>query len=341
MSTAWPNIPNLTIPNQDKEIEKVLAGVHKRFGAGSALLMSAEVADHKHPVFPTGSLALDVALGVGGWPFGRIIEAYGPEGSGKTTIALQAAASIQRLGGTVGYIDAEHAVDLPYAAQIGVNVEKLILSQPSSGEEALDIAEMLVKSGRVNMVIVDSVSALVPQKELDGTMGDQHIGLQARLMSQALRKLAAVVHKAGNCSLFFINQLRMMIGVKFGSPETTSGGKALKYYASVRLDVRKIGQIKKGEDVIGQKVRLKVVKNKVAPPFKEVEADMIYGKGIWRAAEIVDLAVEHEVIEKSGSWLSYKQERLGLGRDNAAIHLEQNLKLLTEVESHVRSKLTS
>lgn len=335
---VWPNIPDLSIPRQEQEVEKVLTDLHKKFGAESVLLMSEEAVNRKHPVFPSGSIGLDSLLGVGGWPFGRIIEALGPEQSGKTTMALMAAASIQRIGGTVAYIDAEHSVDLPYAAKIGVDIRKMLLSQPSSGEEALNIAETLAKSGTVNLIIVDSVSALTPQAELDGAIGDRHIGLQAQLMSQALRKLASVVHKAGNCSLFFINQIRYKIGVMFGSPETSSGGKALKFYASVRLDVRKTTLIKKGEEVIGQKVKLKIVKNKVAPPFRETEVEMIYGRGIWRAGEIVDLGVKYGVIEKSGSWLSYQGERLGLGRDNAAVHLEQRPELYTEVEGHVRSK---
>jgi len=336
--SVWPNIPDLSLP-KDKSVEVALSALHKKHGAESVVLLSDDAIVKVHPVFPSGSLALDFALGVGGWPFGRIIEAFGPEQSGKTTIALQAAASIQRMNGVVAYIDAEHAVDIGYASQLGVDVSKMMLSQPDSGEQALDIAESLVRSKAVNLIIVDSVAALVPKAELEGAMGDQHIGLQARLMSQALRKLAAVIHKAGNCSLFLINQLRMKIGVQFGSPETTTGGRALKFYASVRVDVRKIGLIKKGEDVIGQKVKIKVVKNKVAMPFKEFDGELIYGKGLWRAAEIVDIAVEHGIVEKSGSWLSYQGERLGLGRDNAAMALEQNQTLCMEIEKHVRSKV--
>jgi recombination protein RecA len=311
-------------PEKQKALDVALAAIEKQFGKGAIMkLGTANSLAEGIQTVSTGSIGLDIALGVGGLAKGRIIEIYGPESSGKTTLSLQAAAQCQKAGGTVAFIDAEHALDVGYARKLGIKVEDVLISQPDTGEQALEIAEMLVRSGSVDMLIIDSVAALVPRAEIEGEMGDSHVGLQARLMSQALRKLTGSISRS-NCMVVFINQLRMKIGVMFGSPETTTGGNALKFYASVRLDIRRISPIKEGEEVIGSRVRVKVVKNKLAPPFRQTEFDMMHGQGTNRLGEIVDLGVEHNLIEKSGSWLSYKGERVGQGRNNAIDYLAAN-----------------
>jgi recombination protein RecA len=289
-------------------------------------------------VVSTGSLALDAALGVGGYPRGRVIEIYGPESSGKTTLALHAVAEAQRMGGTCAFIDAEHALDVNYAEKLGVNIEELLISQPDSGEQALEIVDMLTRSGAIDLIVVDSVAALTPKAELEGDMGDSHMGLQARLMSQALRKLTSSISRS-KTMVIFINQIRMKIGVMFGNPETTTGGNALKFYASVRLDVRRIGAVKRGDEVIGNETRVKVVKNKVSPPFKQAEFTIMYGEGVSRAGEVLDLGVTHDLVKKSGAWYAIGNERIGQGRDNAIEYLKQHPELLTDIEAQVREKL--
>lgn len=321
--------------NKDKALEQVLADIEKQFGAGAIMKLGDN--DHMNvDVTSSGSITIDVALGVGGYPKGRIIEIYGPESSGKTTVALQAIAEVQKNGGRAAFIDAEHALDPVYAKNLGVNVNELLLSQPDTGEQALEICDALVKSDAVDIVVIDSVAALVPQAEIDGEMGDSHVGLQARLMSQALRKLAGVINKS-KCVIVFINQLREKVGVMFGNPETTPGGRALKFYASVRLDIRRVESLKQDGEVIGNRTRVKVVKNKVAPPFREAEFDIIYGKGISKEGNILDAAVNLDIVEKSGSWFSYNGERIGQGRENVKEYLAKNPKIAEEIEGKIRA----
>ena len=312
--------------------------IEKQFGKGSVMKLGDRAAVDV-AVIPTGSLTLDMALGIGGYPKGRIIEIYGPESSGKTTLTLHAIAEVQKQGGTAAFIDAEHAIDPVYAKNLGVNIDELILSQPDSGEQGLEIAETLVRSGAIDLVVVDSVAALVPQVELDGEMADQQMGLQARLMSKALRKLSGVMNKT-DCTIIFINQLREKIGVMFGNPETTPGGRALKFYSSVRLDIRKIENLKQDGEVIGNRARVKIVKNKVAPPFREAEFDIIYGKGISKEGNLVDLAVSLDIIEKSGSWFSYNGSKIGQGRENVKKYLMENPEIMTEVENKIRENFS-
>jgi len=320
---------------KQKALELALGAIERQFGKGAIMKLGTNQKPGEGiPVVSTGSLGLDIALGVGGLPRGRIVEIYGPEASGKTTMTLQAAAECQKLGGTVAFVDAEHALDVTYARKLGVKIEDVLVSQPDTGEQALEITDMLVRSGSVDMIIVDSVAALVPRAEIEGDMGDSHMGLQARLMSQALRKLTASINRS-NTIVIFINQLRMKIGVMFGSPETTTGGNALKFYATIRLDIRRISPIKEGEEIIGSRVRVKVVKNKVSPPFKQVEFDMMHGQGINRTGEVVDIASERNIIEKSGSWYSYKGERIGQGRDNAVRFLNENADMAKAVTHEV------
>ena len=325
--------------NQDKKraIEMALAQIERQFGKGSIMKLGDRTALNV-PVISSGSLSLDAALGIGGLPRGRVVEIYGPESSGKTTIALHAIAEAQKKGGTAAFVDAEHAMDAGYAGALGVKTEDLLVSQPDSGEQALEIVEMLVRSGAVDILVVDSVAALVPRAELEGEMGDSHMGLQARLMSQALRKLTGIVSKSQTC-LVFINQIREKIGVMFGSPETTTGGRALKFYSSVRLDIRRIASIKDGDQNVGNRTRVKVVKNKMAPPFREAEFDINFGQGVSREGELLDLAVEHKVVEKSGSWFSYGKERLGQGRENSKQFLKENSKISEEIEHKVKVAL--
>jgi recombination protein RecA len=323
--------------DRSKAIEAALSNIEKRFGKGSIMrLGEREISDV--PAISTTSLSLDAAVGVGGVPRGRIVEIYGPESSGKTTLALHIVAEAQKAGGVAAYIDAEHAMDADYAGKLGVDIGQLLISQPDSGEQALEIAEALVRSNGVDVIVVDSVAALVPRAELDGEMGDSLPGLQARLMSQALRKLTAIVSQSNTCFIF-INQIREKIGVMFGNPETTTGGRALKFYASLRLDIRRIGAIKDGDRVVGNRTRVKVAKNKVAPPFRECEFDIMYGEGISREGDLIDLAVIQLVIEKSGAWFSYKSERLGQGRENAKQSLKEHPELLTRIENEVKTKL--
>ena len=322
-----------------KALESAVAQIEKQYGKGS--IMKLGDTDHHMNVetIPTGSISLDVALGLGGIPRGRIVEVYGPESSGKTTVALHMVAEVQKKGGIAGFIDAEHALDPAYAKKIGVDIDNLYISQPDNGEQALEITETMVRSGAVDIVIVDSVAALVPKAEIDGEMGDSHVGLQARLMSQALRKLTAVISKS-NCIVIFINQLREKVGIMFGNPETTTGGRALKFYSSIRLDVRRIESIKQGGEIIGNRTRIKVVKNKIAPPFKEAVFDIIFGKGISREGDILDLAAEANIINKSGAWYSYKNNKIGQGRENAKQFLSENPEIMSEVEELVREKYT-
>ena len=317
-----------------KALEMAMGQIEKQFGKGSIMKLGEFNAMNVEGV-PTGALSLDIALGIGGVPRGRIIEIFGPESSGKTTLALHIIAEAQKLGGEAAFIDAEHALDPVYSKNLGVDIENLIVSQPDTGEQALEIAEALIRSGALDIIVVDSVAALVPKAEIDGDMGDSHIGLQARLMSQALRKLAGAVNKSKTV-IIFINQLREKVGIMFGNPETTPGGRALKYYSSVRLDIRKIENIKQDGEVIGNRARVKVVKNKVAPPFREAEFDIIYGQGISKSGNILDMAVNLDIIEKSGSWFSYKGERLGQGRENVKIYLENNPEVMEEVEAKVK-----
>lgn len=321
--------------NKRKALDAALSQIDKQFGKGSIMRMDDSQVVEGIQAVSTGSLGLDIALGIGGLPRGRVIEIYGPESSGKTSLSLSTVAQLQKKGGTAAFIDAEHALDIQYAAKLGVNIEELLVSQPDTGEQALEIADMLVRSGSVDIVVIDSVAALTPRAEIEGDMGDSHMGLQARLMSQALRKLTSNIKKT-NTMVIFINQLRMKIGVMFGNPETTTGGNALKFYASVRLDIRRIGAIKKGDEVIGAETRVKVVKNKVAPPFRKAEFDVLYGEGISLEGEIIDQGVLLDIVEKSGSWYSYKGEKIGQGKDNARIFLKENPKISNEIEQLVR-----
>jgi len=323
--------------DREKALESALKKIEKDFGKGSIMKLG-EKSDTIIEVSPSGSIALDAALGVGGYPRGRIIEIYGPESSGKTTFALHAIAEIQRNGGTAAFIDAEHALDPAYAAKLGVDVDELLIAQPDNGEQALEIAEALVRSGAIEMIVIDSVAALVPRAEIEGEMGDSHVGLQARLMSQALRKLSGLINNTKTIAIF-INQLREKVGVMFGNPETTPGGRALKFYSTIRLEVRKGEAIKIGADVIGSVAKVKVVKNKVAPPFKTVLADLMYGEGVSRHGEVLDLAVEHDIIEKSGSWYSYNGEKMGQGRENSKAFLKENPAITDEIADKVRAKL--
>jgi recombination protein RecA len=324
--------------NKRKALGVALGQIEKQFGKGAVMRMGDVGAVREADAVSTGSLGLDVALGIGGLPRGRVVEIYGPESSGKTTLTLQVIAEAQKLGGTAAFIDAEHALDPLYAEKLGVNVDELLVSQPDTGEQALEITDMLVRSGSIDVVVVDSVAALTPKAEIEGDMGDSHMGLQARLMSQALRKLTANI-KRSNTMVIFINQIRMKIGVMFGNPETTTGGNALKFYASVRLDIRRIGAIKKGDEVIGNETRVKVVKNKMAPPFKQVEFQILYGEGISRESELIDMGVQHGIVEKSGAWYSYGPDRIGQGKDNVREFLRQNPDLAAEIEGKLRALL--
>ena len=334
--------PNKTAPGLNTEKAKALAAalaqIEKQFGKGTIMKLGAGEVIEDIQVVSTGSLGLDIALGVGGLPRGRVVEIYGPESSGKTTLTLQVIAEMQKIGGTCAFVDAEHALDIQYAQKLGVNLQELLISQPDTGEQALEIVDSLTRSGAVDLIVIDSVAALTPKAELEGEMGDSLPGLQARLMSQALRKLTATIKKA-NCMVIFINQIRMKIGVMFGSPETTTGGNALKFYASVRLDIRRIGSIKKGDEVIGNETRVKVVKNKVASPFKMAEFDILYGEGISRLGEVLDLGVANHVVEKAGAWYAYNGEKIGQGRDNSREFLRENPTLAIEIENKVREAL--
>ncbi len=317
-------------PNRRKALDMALSAIEKNYGKGAIMRLGSDEPVKDVQVIPTGAISLDIALGTGGVPRGRVIEIYGPESSGKTTLALHIAAQAQKLGGVVGYIDAEHALDLSYARKLGLSTEDLLISQPDNGEQALEIADMLVRSGAIDVLVIDSVAALVPKAEIEGEMGDTHVGLQARLMSQALRKLTGNIAKS-QTAVIFINQIRMKIGVMFGSPETTSGGNALKFYATVRMDIRRIAQIKKDEEIIGGRTRVKVVKNKLAPPFREAEFDILYGEGISREGDILDLGVEKGFVEKSGAWYSVNGERVGQGRENARIFLKEHPDMTDEL----------
>jgi recombination protein RecA len=319
---------------KEKAIDLAVSQIERQFGKGSIMRLGINAVIPDIPVIPTGSLSLDIALGVGGVPRGRVVEIFGPEASGKTTLALHIVAEAQKKGGIAGFIDAEHALDVVYARKLGVKADDLLISQPDTGEQALEITEMLVRSGAIDVVVIDSVAALVPKAELEGEMGDAHMGLQARLMSQALRKLTATISKSNTC-VIFINQIRMKIGVFMGNPETTTGGNALKFYSSVRLDIRRIGAIKDGQDVTGNRTRVKVVKNKLAPPFKEVEFDIMYGEGISRLGDILDLAVEKEIVEKSGSWFSFGGERIGQGRENSKVFFKEHPDVAKVVEEKI------
>ncbi len=323
--------------NKQKALEAALKHIEQQFGKGSVISLSGGAIEKNVEAISTGSIGLDLALGVGGLPKGRIIEIYGPESSGKTTLTLQVIAEAQKAGGTCAFIDAEHALDTTYAAKLGVDLNKLLVSQPDNGEQALEITEQLVRSGALDVIVVDSVAALTPKAEIEGDMGDSHVGLHARLMSQALRKITGSVHRS-NCMVIFINQIRMKIGVMFGNPETTTGGNALKFYASVRLDIRRTGAIKNGEDVVGNTTRVKVVKNKVAPPFREAIFDIMYGEGISRTGEVVDLGVARGVIEKSGAWFSYKGEKVGQGRENTKAWLKDHAPQMAAIEKDIRNK---
>jgi recombination protein RecA len=324
--------------DKERAIDLAVTQIERQYGKGAIMRLGGDALLPDIPVIPTGSLALDIALGVGGLPRGRVVEIYGPEASGKTTLALHAVAESQKLGGIASFIDAEHALDVHYARTLGVKTDDLLISQPDTGEQALEITEILVRSGAVDMVVIDSVAALVPRAEIEGEMGDAHMGLQARLMSQALRKLAATISKSKTI-VVFINQIRMKIGVLFGNPETTTGGNALKFYSSVRLDIRRVASIKQGQEVIGSRTRVRVVKNKVSPPFKEAEFDIIYGKGISREGDVLDLAVDHNIIEKSGTWYSWKDQRIGQGRENAKAFLEENSEVLHQIEEEITGRL--
>ena len=329
-------IENIMDENKRKALQAALTQIEKQFGKGSIMRLGEAEVSRDIEAVPTGSLGLDIALGVGGLPRGRVVEIYGPESSGKTTLTLSVIAQMQRLGGTAAFIDAEHALDPQYARKVGVKVEDLLISQPDNGEQALEIADMLVRSGSVDIVVVDSVAALTPKAEIEGEMGEPQMGLQARLMSQALRKLTANIRRS-NTLVIFINQIRMKIGVMFGNPETTTGGNALKFYASVRLDIRRIGAIKKGDEVIGSETRVKVVKNKVAPPFRQADFDILYGEGISREGEMIDLGVLHKVIDKSGAWYSYSGERIGQGKDNVREFLKEHRDMAAEIEAKIRA----
>ena len=324
-------------PEREKNLEAALAQIDRQFGKGSVMRLGSE---ERAPVavIPTGSIALDVALGVGGLPRGRIIEIYGPESSGKTTLTLHAIANVQRQGGIAAFVDAEHALDPEYAQKLGVNIDELLVSQPDTGEQALEIADMLVRSGSVDLVVIDSVAALVPKAEIEGEMGDSHVGLQARLMSQALRKLTGGLNQTGT-TMIFINQLREKIGVFFGSPETTAGGKALKFYSSVRLDIRRIETLKEGTDAVGNRTRVKIVKNKMAPPFKQAEFDILYGTGISREGSLIDFGVEHDIVKKSGAWFTYDGDQLGQGKENARKYLIENPDIAQAIEDKILTAL--
>jgi recombination protein RecA len=320
--------------NRDHAIELAISQIEKQFGKGSIMRLGEDIALPDVQAFSTGALSLDIALGVGGIPRGRVVEIFGPESSGKTTLALHIVAEAQKRGGIAAFVDAEHALDIHYARRLGVKTDDLLISQPDTGEQALEIAEVLVRSGAIDVLVVDSVAALVPRAEIEGEMGDAHMGLQARLMSQALRKLTASISRS-NCCVIFINQIRMKIGVMFGNPETTTGGNALKFYASVRMDIRRIASLKQGQDVIGNRTRVKVVKNKVAPPFKEAEFDIMYGEGISREGDIVDLGVASGIVDKSGAWFSYGGERVGQGRENAKQFLKEHPEMASEIEGKI------
>ncbi len=324
--------------NKKKALSAALSQIERQFGKGSIMLMGDSTVSQGIDVISTGSLGLDIALGIGGLPKGRVVEIYGPESSGKTTLTLQVIAQCQKAGGTAAFVDAEHALDPSYAEKLGVNVDELLVSQPDTGEQALEIADMLVRSSAVDVIVIDSVAALTPKAEIEGEMGDQHMGLQARLMSQALRKLTGNI-KRTNTLVIFINQIRMKIGVMFGSPETTTGGNALKFYASVRLDIRRTGSIKKGDEVLGSETKVKVVKNKCAPPFKVAEFDILYGEGISWEGELIDKGVDQGLVEKSGAWYSYKGERIGQGKDNARAFLKENHEIALEIDAALRAKL--
>ncbi len=325
---------------KQKALSAALSQIEKQFGKGAVMRLGDNSAARDVETISTGSISLDVALGVGGLPKGRVVEIYGPESSGKTTLTLQVIAECQKSGGTAAFVDAEHALDPLYAEKLGVNVDELLVSQPDTGEQALEITDMLVRSGAVDIVVIDSVAALTPKAEIEGDMGDSHMGLQARLMSQALRKLTGNI-KRSNTMVIFINQIRMKIGVMFGNPETTTGGNALKFYASVRLDIRRIGALKKGDEIIGNETRVKVVKNKVAPPFKQVVFDLLYGEGISREGEIIDLGVKEGLVDKAGAWYSYNGERIGQGKDNVRNFLKENSAMAMEIETRIREKLLS
>lgn len=322
--------------NKEKALSAALSQIERQFGKGSVMRMGDQE-KMNIPAISTGSLGLDIALGIGGLPKGRVVEIYGPESSGKTTLTLQVVAEAQKAGGTCAFVDAEHALDPSYAAKLGVNVDDLLVSQPDTGEQALEITDMLVRSNAVDVIIVDSVAALVPKAEIEGEMGDHHVGLQARLMSQALRKITGNI-KTANCLVIFINQIRMKIGVMFGNPETTTGGNALKFYSSVRLDIRRTGTIKDGDEVVGSETRVKVVKNKVSPPFKQAEFQIMYGKGIYHMGEVIDLGVKIGLVEKSGAWYSYKSNKIGQGKANAAKFLGENPEMANEIETAIRAK---
>jgi recombination protein RecA len=324
--------------NRKKALVAALGQIEKQFGKGSVMRLGDSTAQRDLEVVPTGSLTLDVALGIGGLPRGRVVEIYGPESSGKTTLTLELIAEAQKVGGTCAFVDAEHALDPSYAEKLGVDVDNLLVSQPDTGEQALEITDMLVRSGAVDVVVIDSVAALTPKAEIEGEMGDSHVGLQARLMSQALRKLTANI-KRSNTIVVFINQIRMKIGVMFGSPETTTGGNALKFYSSVRLDIRRIGAIKKADEVIGNQTRVKVVKNKVAPPFRQAEFEILYGEGISREGEIIDLGVQCNLVDKSGAWYSYNGDRIGQGKENVRQYLRDHPDMAAEIEKGIRAKL--
>lgn len=330
---------NTDLSQKGKAIELAIQSIEKQFGKGSIMRLGTDetLVSPDTQVVPSGSIGLDVALGIGGFPRGRVVEIYGPESSGKTTLALHAAAEAQKQGGTVAFVDAEHALDVTYARKLGVNTDDLLISQPDTGEQALEIVEMLVRSGGIDVLVVDSVAALVPRAEIEGEMGDSHMGLQARLMSQALRKLTGTINRSKTL-VIFINQIRMKIGVMFGNPETTTGGNALKFYSSVRLDIRRIQAIKNGEGVIGNRTRVKVVKNKLAPPFKEVEFDILYGEGISKAGDLLDMAVNHNIVEKSGTWFSYKDERMGQGRENSTNWMKEHPEAMEEMRHAVFEK---
>ncbi len=323
---------------REKAIDLAVSQIEKQFGKGAIMRLGNDQPLPDVPAIPTGALSLDVALGVGGVPRGRVIEVFGPESSGKTTLALHIVAEAQKLGGIAAFIDAEHALDIGYARKLGVKTDDLLVSQPDTGEQALEITETLVRSGAIDVLVIDSVAALVPKAEIEGDMGDSHMGLQARLMSQALRKLTGIISKS-NCCVIFINQIRMKIGVMFGNPETTTGGNALKFYASVRMDIRKIASLKQGNDVIGSRTRVKVVKNKVAPPFKEVEFDILYGEGISKEGDLLDLAVDKGIVDKSGAWFSYGKERIGQGRENTRIYLKERPEMCAEIRTKLLATL--
>jgi len=324
--------------DREKAIDLALSQIEKQFGKGAIMRLGNEEPLPDVAAIPTGSLSLDLALGVGGVPRGRVIEVFGPESSGKTTLALHIVAEAQKLGGIAAFVDAEHALDIGYARKLGVRTDDLLVSQPDTGEQALEITEMLVRSGAIDVLVIDSVAALVPKAEIEGDMGDSHMGLQARLMSQALRKLTGIISKS-NCCVIFINQIRMKIGVMFGNPETTTGGNALKFYASVRMDIRKIASLKQGNDIIGSRTKVKVVKNKVAPPFKEVEFDILYGEGISKEGDLLDLAVEKGVVDKSGAWFSYDKERIGQGRENSRVFLKDNPAVAGQIKEKLLAAL--